>query len=88
MSHEPVITPVQPLYVSFIRADSEATVDPTLQKDINFMKSWLEKAAVNEDVPFSLVISKSQKKKLAKMNKEQTKTCYSTRSQGPLPPPQ
>jgi len=85
LTHEPIITPVEPLDVNSIRADPDATVDPTLQKEINFMKTWLDKAAVNEDVSFSPVVSKSQKKKLTKQNKEQTKAIYLTCSQGPLP---
>jgi len=70
VTHEPIITPVASLDVNSIRADPDATLDPTLQKEIDFMKTWLDKAAVNEDVPFSPVVSKSQKKKLAKQNKE------------------
>jgi len=57
-------------------------VDPTLQKEIDFMQTWLAKVVVN-DLPFSPVISKLQKKK---MNK--AKASYQTRSQGPLPRPQ
>jgi len=79
VTHEPIITPVTSLDINSIRADPDATVDPTLQKEIDFMKTWLDKAAVNEDVPFSPVVSKSQKKKLAKQNKEQTKATYLTR---------
>ena len=37
-------------------------VDPVLQKDLDFMQTWLAKAAVNE-VPFNEVVSKSQEKK-------------------------
>ena len=80
-SREPILTPVADLDVSSIRADPNAPLDPTLQKDLDFMKTWLDKAAVNEDVPFSLVLSKSQKKKV----KQQVKASYQTRSQGPLP---
>lgn len=80
-SHGPILTPVADVDVSSIRADPNATLDPTLQKDLDFMKTWLDKAAVNEDVPFSPVLSKSQKKKL----KQQVKASYQTRSQGPLP---
>jgi len=69
------------LDVSSIRADPNAPLDPTLQKDLDFMKIWLDKAVVNEDVPFSPVLSKSQKKKL----KQQVKASYQTQSQGPLP---
>lgn len=85
VTHEPIITPVESLDVNSIRADPDATVDPTLRKEINFMKAWLDKAAVNEDVPFSPVVSKSHKKKLSKKNKEHTKATYLTRSQGRLP---
>jgi len=42
----------------------------------------LEKAAVNKEAPFLPMVSKSQKKKLAKLNK--VAGCK-TRSQGPLP---
>lgn len=85
VNHGPIITPVQSFDVNPIRADPDEMLDPTLHKDINFMKTWLDKAAVNEEVPFSPVIYKSQKKKLAKQNKAQTKASCSTRSQGPLP---
>jgi len=49
------------------------------------MQAWLGKAAVNEDVPFSPVITKSQRKKLAKQIREKNKVTYPTWSQGPLP---
>jgi hypothetical protein len=49
---------------------------------MDFMQTWLEKAAVN-DALFSLVISKSKKKKINK-----AKASYQTHSQGPLPHPQ
>lgn len=77
--HEPILTPVQPLDVSSIAATPGATIDPTLRKEMNFMQDWLNRAA-ETDVPFSQVISKSQKKKLNK-----NKVGYQTRSQGPLP---
>jgi len=77
--HEPILTPVQPLNVSSIEEAPGATIDPTLRKEMNFMQDWLKKT-VETDAPFSLVISKSQKKKLNKM-----KVGYQTRSQGPLP---
>jgi len=80
-NHEQILTPVGHLDVSSIMADPDVPLDPTLQKDLDFMKTWLEKAAVNEDVSFSPILSKSQKKKL----KQQTKASYQTRSQGPLP---
>jgi len=43
-------------------APDGAPVDPLLQKDLDFMQTWLAKAAVNE-VPFNEVVSKSQEKK-------------------------
>jgi len=78
-SHEPILTQVVPLDVNSIRADPEATVDPTLQKNLDFMQTWLTKVA---DVPFTPVLSKSQKKQL---NKSKANSNYQTRSQGPLP---
>jgi len=75
----PILTPVQILDVSSIAAGPDATIDPTLQKEMNFMKTWLEKAAETK-VPFSPVLSNSQEKKLNKL-----KESYQTRSQGPLP---
>lgn len=80
VTNEPILTQVAPLDVNSIRADPEATVDPTLQKNLNFMQTWLSKAAVNEEVPFTTVLTKSQKKKMDK-----SKASYQTRSQGPLP---
>lgn len=79
---DPIITPVIPLEVSHFTAAPDATVNPTLEKNMDFMNNWLKQVAVN-DVPFSPVISKSQKKKLNKI-----KANYQTRSQGPLPTPQ
>jgi len=58
-----------------------ATIDPTLRKEMDFMQDWLNKAA-ETDVPFSPLISKSQKKKL-----NENKNGYQTRPQGPLPSP-
>jgi len=55
-----------------------ATIDPTLRKEMDFMQDWLNKAG-ETDVPFPLVISKSQKKKL-----NENKDGYQTRSQVPL----
>jgi len=52
-SREPILTPVADLDVNSIRTDPNAPLDPTFQKDLDFMKTWLDKAAVNEDVPFS-----------------------------------
>ena len=80
--HGPILSPVQNLDVSSIIADPNATVHPTLRKEMEFMQTWLKQAAVNEEVPFSPVISKAQKKKLNKLNKV---AGYHTRSQGPLP---
>ena len=50
------------LDVSSIVAPDGTPVDPVLQKDLDFMQTWLAKAAVNE-VPFKEVVPKSQKKK-------------------------
>jgi len=80
--HGPILSPAQNLDVSSITADPNATVHPTLRKEMEFMQTWLKQAAVNEEVPFSPVISKAQKKKLNKLNKV---AGYHTRSQGPLP---
>ena len=43
-------------------APNGAPVDSVLQKDLDFMQTWLAKAAVNK-VPFKEVVSKCQKKK-------------------------
>ena len=56
---EPILSPVQALDVSKIAAAPDATVDPTLRKEMDFMQNWLDKAAVNEDVPFTEVLTKS-----------------------------
>jgi len=50
---ESVLFPVKEttLDVSSIVAPDDTTVDPTLQRDMDFMQSWLAKADVN-DVPF------------------------------------
>lgn len=77
--HEPILTSVRTLDVRSIVEAPYATIDPTLQKEMNFMQSWLNKA-VETDVPFSPVISKSQKKKLNKL-----KAGYQTCSQGSIP---
>ena len=53
-------------------APDSAPVDLMLQKDLDFMQTWLAKAAVNE-VPFKEVVSKSQ----MKMNLQ--KVSYKTR---------
>jgi hypothetical protein len=65
------------LDVSSIVIPDDVLVDSVLQKDIDFMQTWLAKAVVN-DAPFTQVVSKSQKKKLQKAS-------YQTRSQGSLP---
>jgi len=80
--HEPILSPVRTLDVSSIAAAPDALVDPTLQNEMDFMQTWLEKTAVN-DAPFSSNISKSQKKKM-----NMAKASYQTRSHGPLPHPQ
>jgi hypothetical protein len=79
-NHESILSSVKEktLDVSSIVAPDDVPVDPILQKDIDFMQTWLAKAYVN-DAPFTQVVSKSQKKKLQKAS-------YQTRSQGPLPP--
>lgn len=59
VTNEPILTQVECLDVNSIRADPEATVDPTLQKNLDFMQTWLSKAAVNEDVAFTTVLTKS-----------------------------
>jgi len=68
------------LDVSSIMAPDGAPIDSVLQKDLDFMQTWLAKAVVNE-VPFKEVVAKSQEKK-----KKVQKASYKTRSQGPLPP--
>ena len=80
--HGPILSTVQNLDVSSIAADPNTTVHPTLRKEMDFMKTWLKQAVVNEEVPFSPVKSKAQKKKLNKLNKAAD---YQTRSQGPPP---
>ena len=81
INDEPIFTPVRTLDVSSIAADPNAIIDPTLRKEMDFMQTWLDKAAAIE-VPFSLVLSKSQKKKL---NKQKVDFQTKTRSQGPFP---
>jgi len=81
INDEPILTPVRTLDVSSIAADPNAIIDPTLRKEMDFMQTWLDKAAAIE-VPFPPVLSKSQKKNMNKQTIDfQTKTC----SQGPLP---
>jgi len=61
VDHKLVISHVKEraLYVSSIMDASDATVDPTLQKEMNFMKNWLVKA-VEVEVPFSPYIKVSE----------------------------
>lgn len=63
-NQEHILSPIKEksLDISSIVAPDGAPVDPVLQKDLDFMQTWLAKAAVNE-VPFKEVVSKSQKKK-------------------------
>lgn len=77
-----VLSPVKQMItpdISSIVAPEGSKIDPVLQKDLDFMHTWLSKAAATE-VPFIEVVSKSQKKKNMQKNP------YKTRSQGPLPP--
>lgn len=78
--HESVIYLVKEttLDVSSIVVPDDATVDPVLHNEMDFMQTWLAKAVVN-DSPFTQLLSKSQKKKLQNGS-------YQTRSQGPVPP--
>jgi len=82
---EAILSPVtdKSLDVSSIVAAPNAHVDPTLQKEVNFMNNWLAKASEN-DKPFVPVVSKSHKNKVNKPNK----SSYQTRSLDPLPPSQ
>ena len=63
-NHVPILSPVKKtnLDISSIVATDDAQMDPVLSQDINFMKTWLAKAAASEE-PFKEVVSKSQKKK-------------------------
>jgi len=60
-NHEHILSPVREkaLNVNSIVAPEGASIHPVLQKDLNFMQDWLAKAAVNNEVPFTAVISKS-----------------------------
>jgi len=49
---EPILTPVRTLDVSSIAANPNAIIDPTLRNEMDFMQTWLEKAAATE-VPFT-----------------------------------
>jgi len=63
-NYMPVLSPVKNTHldISSIVAPDNAKIDPVLQKDLNFMQTWLAKAAETE-TPFIEVVSKSQKKK-------------------------
>ena len=61
----------------------DGSVDPTLQKEVEFMNAWMAKAA-ETDVPFIPVVSKSQKKK----GNNNTKVAYQTCSSSSVPPSQ
>ena len=79
---EPILTSVRTFEVSSIAADPNAIIDHTLRNEMDFMQTWLEKAAATE-VPFTPVNSKSQKKKL---NKQKVDFQTKTRSQGHIQP--
>jgi len=81
-NQEHILSPIKEkkLDVSSIMASDGTPVDPVLQKDLDFMQTWLAKAIVNE-VPFKEVVSKSQREK-----KNEQNASYKPRSQGPLPP--
>jgi len=59
-----VLSPVKnkTLDISSIVAPKGSKIDSVLQKDLDFMHTWLSKAAATE-VPFTEVVSKSQEKK-------------------------
>ena len=61
-----VLSPVKnkTLDISSIVALEGSKIDPVLQKDLDFMHTWLSKAAATE-IPFTKVVSKSQKKEYA-----------------------
>jgi len=61
----------------------DASVDPELLQEVEFMNAWMAKAA-ETDVPFIPVVSKSQKKK----GNKNTKVAYQTCSSGSVPPSQ
>ena len=63
-------------------APEGALIHPIVQNDLNFMQQWLSKASENEEVPFTQVVSKAQKKKQINLQQAPPKT----RSRGPLPP--
>jgi len=78
--HESILSPVtdKTLDVSGIVVASDAHVDPTLQKEVDFMNNWMAQAAAI-DTPF---IPVNTKKKKGTTN---SKASYQTRSSGPLP---
>ena len=76
---------VKPLKTNSVFISSNVNVDPTLQREVNYMNDWLAKAAESE-VPFVPVLSK--KKKRSKSLKGSSSTAYQTRSLGSLPKPQ
>jgi len=80
-NHVPILSPVKKtnLDISSIVSTDNAQMDPVLSQDINFMQTWLAKAAASEE-PFKEVVSKSQKKKNLQ------KITVKTRSRGPPPP--
>jgi len=61
--HDTVLSPVTEKYldVNSIVVLSDAPVNQSLQKEVDFMNNWLAKAAENE-IPFVPGISKAQKK--------------------------
>jgi len=63
-NYMPILSPVKNIHldISSIVALDNAKIDPVLQKDLNFMQTWLAKAAETE-TPFIEVFSKSQEKK-------------------------
>jgi len=67
------------LDVSKFVVASDANVDPTLQKEVDFMNSWMARAA-ETNIPFIPVVSKKKK------GNKNTTTAYQTRSSGPVPP--
>jgi len=73
---------VTPLETNNVLISSNVNVDPTLQREVNYMNDWLARAAESE-VPFVPVVSK--KKKGSKSLKGSSSTAYQTRSLGFLP---
>jgi len=85
--YEAALSPVmvKPLEANSVVISSNVTVDPTFQREVNYMNDWLAKAAESE-VPFVPVLSK--KKKASKSLKGSSSTSYQTCSLGSLPKPQ